>query len=88
MLLNNQENIMATAAPKKPAAKPATPAKTIAKTASVAEAPVRANGDLTIAAKLSSHDKVVSVNYNFGKDLVEMTELFSAFPAVPHARPC
>src|SRR3981081_3088735 len=65
---------MATAAPKKPAAKPAAPAKAARPAERQA---ARANGDLTIAAKLSAHDQVVSVNYNFGKDLDEMTELFT-----------
>ncbi len=74
---------MATAALKKPAAKPAAPTKAATKAAPAKshddkeQAVARANGDLTIAAKLSDHDQVVSVNYNFGKDLDEMTELFT-----------
>ena len=67
---------MATA-PKKAASAPAKAAP--AKAAPAKAAPKdesRAPGDLTVSAKLSDNDTVVAVQYNFGANLEEMTELF------------
>lgn len=63
---------MATAPKKAPA--PAAAPKPAAKLAVVPE--TRAPGDLVVSAKLSDNDKVISIEYNFGASLAEMSELF------------
>lgn len=59
-----------------PAKKP-TPAPVKAASAAKPNGQDRAPGDLTVSAKLSDHDQTVAVNYNFGADLDEMSELFT-----------
>src|SRR6266478_5603401 len=70
---------MATKAAPRKAAPPAPAPKAPAKTAPRGNGEdARAPGDLTISAKLSDNDKVLSIDYNFGGNLEEMTELFGA----------
>jgi hypothetical protein len=64
------------AAPVRPAPAPVKPVAKVAPKAAPVVEEEKTPGELTVSAKLSDHDNVLSITYQFGANLADMSELF------------